>query len=55
MEFSNPPKDTAPINQIFTMMAMAQMQENGIETIDEDIERELSEMEARINIQESMD
>lgn len=49
MQFSGPSQDTSPINQIFTMMAMAQIQENEIKTIDEDIERELNAMEAKIN------
>jgi predicted Zn finger-like uncharacterized protein len=54
LDFLRPPQDDAPINQIFTMMAMAEMQENGITTIDGDIEKELSIMEAKIDLQNSL-
>ena len=54
LNFLRPPQDDAPINQIFTMMAMAEMQENGIKTIDGDIEKELSIMEAKIDLQNSL-
>ncbi len=55
MNFPSDFQDNTAINQMFTMMAMAEIQENGIKTINDDIEKELSVLEAKIEMQNAMD
>ena len=55
MNFLSDFQDNTAIGKMFTMMAMAEMQENGIKTINEDIENDLSVLEAKMEMQNDMD
>lgn len=55
MSVFTPPQDSAPLNQIYTMMAMEEMRENGVKNIEAEIEQALNIMEAKLDAQESFD